>query len=234
MSHKAAISLAFILILSLSYLYLVSDKLLNQPAPTAHSSSDSVNEEIKDQNIVSTNIDSSEIAKPIESRAQDMEQKDSLLSDLVEIYGEGEVIPIKGKEAQERLFEKIGSNETKRLVKKYNESDYDPKYDTTWQSDMQSKSIDELHKHFAQDVFVESYNCTDASRCTLKISQLKSALLPTSEVVNYMQSLRDTPAIMQSGMSRDVYLSHIGFDANGNFVAELEIGESDENLGSNQ
>jgi hypothetical protein len=154
------------------------------------------------------------------------EGQEKVLEELIEIFGEGEVIPITDPEAQDRLLSKFRTDNEKRINDKLKTSEYDPKYDSTWTTDLQSKALNEFSNYFPDDAFVEEYSCLDNSVCSLKISRLNSERVMLAEAAGLMNSLKDTPAIAQSGQSRVVFICYVCRDVTGYSVVRIESCET--------
>ncbi len=197
------------------------------PSKTLSSSKSAIqlkNENSKESTLISDSIteDSSNI---VANRLRD--QSEDFVTELLDVVGDGGVLPITDKDAQNRLLNKIRTEKQKRILSDYNKAEYDPSYDATWSNDIQTTALNELDAYFPDGTYIESYECSSNSRCNLKLAGLGSQRTFGREASEFMYALRDTPAIIKSGATRDVFLSSINFDENGQSIVELVIAKNE-------
>ena len=163
-----------------------------------------------------------EIATEKSLAALDAKKDSNLGVDLVEIFGVGNPIPM-DREAIERLMSKLSSDQERADREAYLNAEYDPAYDATWQTDVQIKAIESLNEHFPDSgAYIDKYECTDGN-CSLNISLSDSeASLSPSE---FMKAIRHSPSILNSGARRNIGISEIGINENGEKFVNFIVGD---------
>jgi len=108
------------------------------------------------------------------------------------------------------LLKAMGATDALAWQEEYDLGVYNPVYDQTWQDDMYNRAYElVLHEDFSQDIEMTNIECKD-KRCDIKLSQLPSSEKRGGQLASdFILSLKDHPAILESGRKRNVYINSI-------------------------
>lgn len=108
------------------------------------------------------------------------------------------------------LLKATGATKALKWQEKYDLGIYNPIYDQTWQDDMYNRAYElALGEEFSNDIEMTHIECQD-NNCNLEIRQLASSKKSGSRLASeFILSLKDHPAILESGKKRNVYIETI-------------------------
>ncbi|MBE0361926.1 hypothetical protein PULV_a4170 [Pseudoalteromonas ulvae UL12] len=116
------------------------------------------------------------------------------------------------------------NKEALSIYQQYQQGEYDPTFDDTWQYDAQDAVFNLLKESpLYENTEIEHYICDEQNRCSAKLMLNKIGNNTMNEFSDYFWSLKKTPSIMKSGKQRDVGISSIQNSPNG-ITIELDIG----------
>ena len=153
----------------------------------------------------STKIESSNINESLKSKKEDA-------SDLAE---KAEAIQDPKKKnmlkiEKKSLLKVIGATDALAWQEKYELGVFNPAYEESWQDHMFNHAHELiLDDRFSQDIEMSKIQCHD-NRCDFKLKQVPGTSKSISVVTSkFILALKDHPAILESGQSRNVYIHSI-------------------------
>ncbi len=117
--------------------------------------------------------------------------------------------------AKEDLMRLIGNKKSNKWQAEYDLGVYDPAYDETWQDDMLSRAHQLVSKEaYYGELSIDDFECK-AKQCEMKLSKTNSGPMGMKMISEFTNELKDHPAILKSGKSRNVYINAIKSGENG-------------------